>query len=707
MRRVEVGREDLDAHAVALGNEDADFVGVVDFVGEQRGHELDRMVRLQPCGPIRDVAVAGGVGFVEAVAGEHLDLVENLAGELFPDVVGCGAALDEIATFLRHFRRVLLAHRAAQQVGTAERVAGEQLGGVLHLFLIDHHAVGVAADGLQQRVLVGRLLAAFFHLDHLVDELHRARPVEGEQVDDVIDLLDLVFAAGFDHAAGFELEHAHRLAAVEDLEGPVVVERDLLDFEIRLALADVADGFLDDGEVFQPEEVHLQQAHLGDRAHVILGDHLALVATGQRDVFVERAVADDDAGGVDADVAVDAFQLERVVPQLAIGGGGFDKFAQFRLGIPLALESDAGFRLDHLGDAVGVAIGNAHHAGDIADDAFRAERAVGDDVGDAAVAVFVSHVVDHLGAARLAEVDIDVGRADAFRVEEALEEQSELERADVGDAHGVGDERTRRRAAAGADRDVLVARPLDEIRGDEEVGREAEVVDGIDLVFQPLLDFGIGGFFRAVAFDETFLADAHEVLLARRAVGRLELRVFLRRGGIELDLDIAAVGDFERGIAGSRHLGEDGAHFLRRLEMHLGRVAHAVLVDEQAAGADADHHVVRLVVCTVEEMHVVGGHRLEAEFRSELEQRGSDAALRFEVVVVDLDVGVFAAEDLDYFGQRFAGLVLVAGEQPFIDRTRDAAGEADDALGELAQGLAIDPRLAVVEAIEMAHGHQL
>ncbi len=136
---------------------------------------------------------------------------------------------DELAALLGHFLQVLLAHGAAQQVGTAQRVAGEQLGGVLHLFLIDHHAVGVAADLFQQRMLVHRLLAAFLDIEHLVDELHGTGPIDRQQVDDVVDLLELVFAAGFDHAAGFQLEHAHRLAAVEELESGWVIERDVLD----------------------------------------------------------------------------------------------------------------------------------------------------------------------------------------------------------------------------------------------------------------------------------------------------------------------------------------------------------------------------------------------------------------------------------------------------------------------------------------------
>ena len=75
------------------------------------------------------------------------------------------AALDELAALLGHLVFVLLAHRAAQQVGAAERVAGEQLGGVLHLLLIDHDAVGVAADFLQQRMLILAFSPPFLHVD--------------------------------------------------------------------------------------------------------------------------------------------------------------------------------------------------------------------------------------------------------------------------------------------------------------------------------------------------------------------------------------------------------------------------------------------------------------------------------------------------------------------------------------------------------------
>ena len=45
-------------------------------------------------------------------------------------------------------------------------------------------------------------------------------------------------------------------------------------------------------------------------------------------------------------------------------------------------------------------------------------------------------------------------------------------------------------------------------------------------------------------------------------------------------------------------------------------------------------------------------------------------------------------------------------QQPLVDRAGNAAGEADDALGKLAQRVAVHARLAVVEAFEIALGDE-
>ncbi len=80
---------------------------------------------------------------VEAVGGEGLHLVEDLAGELGPAAL-LGGAVEEAHALARHLLRLLLAHRAAQIVGVAERVAGEHLRDLHHLLLVDDDAVGLA-----------------------------------------------------------------------------------------------------------------------------------------------------------------------------------------------------------------------------------------------------------------------------------------------------------------------------------------------------------------------------------------------------------------------------------------------------------------------------------------------------------------------------------------------------------------------------------
>src|SRR5436190_634740 len=104
----------------------------------------------------------------------------------------------------------------------------------------------------------------------------------------------------------------------------------------------------------------------------------------------------------------------------------------------------------------------------------------------AAAAVLLGHVVDHPLAAGHGEVDVDVGHALAAGVEEPLEQQRVADRVEVGDAQAVGDQRAGRRAAAGADRDAVLTGEADEVPDDQEVVREAHLLDRLQLELEPL-----------------------------------------------------------------------------------------------------------------------------------------------------------------------------------------------------------------------------
>ena len=93
------------------------------------------MVGLQPSGLVGEQGVGGRVRFVEAVARELLHQVEDMRRLRLGHATVFGT-IDEHAALLGHLLGLLLAHGAAQQVGSAERIAGEHLCDLHDLFLI-------------------------------------------------------------------------------------------------------------------------------------------------------------------------------------------------------------------------------------------------------------------------------------------------------------------------------------------------------------------------------------------------------------------------------------------------------------------------------------------------------------------------------------------------------------------------------------------
>ena len=249
---------------------------------------------------------------------------------------------------------------------------------------------------------------------------------------------------------------------------------------------------LQDRQRLEAEEVELHQPRRLDPFHVELGHrHVGLRIAVHRHELRQRPVADDDAGGVGRGVAVEPLELQRHVE------GALDHRVAVALGLQLRLALDRlGERhrrrrvLRHeLAELVDLAVGHLQHAADVAQHAARLQGAEGDDLRHLVAAVALLHVADHLVAAVLAEVDVEVGHRHALGIEEALEQQVEAERIEIGDGERIGDQRARARAAAGPDRNALLLRPLDEVGDDQEVARIFHPLDDAELEGEPLAVF--------------------------------------------------------------------------------------------------------------------------------------------------------------------------------------------------------------------------
>ena len=208
---VDFGQAYGDAHAVALVDGSYIAVAVVQAAVQHRRHIFQGVMGFEIRRPVGNQAVTDAVGFVESVAGEGFNEVENLgahlAGVALPDGAG-----NEAFPLLGHQLGDFLAHSLADGVGFAQRVAGEVLQDVEHLVLINDDAVGFVQQFFHTGVRVGDFRAAVLGTDEAVDVFHRAGAVKGNHRGDVAQVGGFQFPDVALHSRAFQLEQVGGVA---------------------------------------------------------------------------------------------------------------------------------------------------------------------------------------------------------------------------------------------------------------------------------------------------------------------------------------------------------------------------------------------------------------------------------------------------------------------------------------------------------------
>ena len=163
---------------------------------------------------------------VEAVARKFFHQIEYGFGPRLHHAAS-HRAVNEDAALLGHLFRLLLAHGAPQQIGATQRIAGQHLRDLHHLFLVENDAVGRRQYGLQIRMQIvdGPVTAVVLAGDEVIDHprLQRARPEQRHQRDDVFEAIGLQAPDQVFHATRFELEYRGRAAAFQQRKGCGIV----------------------------------------------------------------------------------------------------------------------------------------------------------------------------------------------------------------------------------------------------------------------------------------------------------------------------------------------------------------------------------------------------------------------------------------------------------------------------------------------------
>ena len=484
-------------------------------------------------------------------------------------------------------------------------------------------------------------------LAEIRDQVHRPRPVQRHQRDDVLEAIRPGILQHALHAAAFELEHGDGLGLGQQLVGRLVVQRQFFQAEIghgRIELADVAHRAIQDRQRGQSQEVELDQADRLDVVLVVLRHHAGIAALGvQRAKIGQLAGRDQHAAGVHADAARDALDLLRQRQQLPHLFLVFLALGQQRLFLQRIGNRHQLARLERnqLGNAVAEVVAHVEHAADVAHRALGRHGAEGGDLRHRILAVAILDVLDHAVAAFLAKVDIEVGHRDPFRVQEALEQQVVFKRIEIGDLQRIRDQRTGAGTAAGTDRHAVVLGPLDEVGDDQEVAGETHLDDGVGLELQARLvarPLPFAFLLVRIQLQQTlfqaFVRLQHQELVDRHAVGRREIGQ-LRLA--QFQRQVAALGDFHRVLQGCRQVGEQFRHLGLGLEaLLLVETPGAPRIGQNLAGRNAGTRFVRGEFLAVQELHRMRRHHRQSQLRR---QRDRLPQFRFRLTgALHLDV---------------------------------------------------------------------
>ena len=336
---------------------------------------------------------------------------------------------------------------------------------------------------------------------------HRAWSVESNQGGDVFKFSRRQGAHENAHRRAFQLEHAGGVALAQKLISLIVVQGDV--FYRQLAAFGASDNLqrvADYVQVAQAQQVHLQQAHILDCAHLELSDDRSIVrifAAGRfalnRHIVGDRLFGQHDRSRVDAVLAAKPFEAHGGIYDLtgffvfAVDGAQVARFV--KAGLKALFPVKAGMqggvapqnqRRDGFGEFVSERIGKSQHSGGISHGLASFDPGEGDYLRHLLATVEVGKISDQVVSVAGVEIYVYVWHLAAAGIQKALKQQVVADRIQIGDAQAIRHRAACRAPPAGADSDVLLFGMAHEIPDDQEVSGKSHVGDDFQFVAETI-----------------------------------------------------------------------------------------------------------------------------------------------------------------------------------------------------------------------------
>ena len=250
-----------------------------------------------------------------------------------------------------------------------------------------------------------------------------------------------------------------------------------------------AQGLLNHRKVRKAEEVHLKKAKLLNLRTRILRRKRAFSRNFKRHELHEIIWRNHHATSVHAMATNRALKPHCEVNYLFCGRIRLIFLLQIRL------IHDSVFELHMVAhhwiwyefrEPIRLSIRHIQDACHIAHSVLRHHLTKGHNVTHAAFAVLLCTIFNHLVAAVILNISIDIRHRNTVRVQEALEEQMVFERIEIGNVNCVRKQRTCRRTTTRSINNSLVFTPVNEVLNNQEVAVITHLVDRLEFVIDTL-----------------------------------------------------------------------------------------------------------------------------------------------------------------------------------------------------------------------------
>ena len=446
------------------------------------------MMALEPCRHVDKQGKARRVRLGEAVFAEATDLREHLLGKLRGEPARRHSLDEPAVEFIDHPRPPPRPHRPTELIGLPRREPRRHHRQPHRLLLKEGNAERVLEDAADRLVGVAHWLLATapaqVGMDH--SPLDRPRPDDRHLDDEVVETARLEPGEHAHLRPALDLEHTDGVGPRHHLVDGRILGRHGGERQPRAPRSlDLIERPVDGGEHPERQAIDFQNPQFVEVVLVPLDDRTARHRRRlDRHEVAQIATRHHHAADMLAEMTGEADELadESREPPAGVAVG-----LEPRLGEPLRQSVDPVADIEHLGDPCHPVERQPECLSHVAHG--RAE-AVADHLGGhrrARAAVGVVEVLDHLLAAVVLEVDVDVGGLTALAADEALEEDLHPGRVDRRDPEAVADRRIGRRSAPLAE-DSAAPGEAHDVEDGEEIGLVAELGDERKLVLEEAAD---------------------------------------------------------------------------------------------------------------------------------------------------------------------------------------------------------------------------